>query len=88
MKVDISPNFPPNNSWTAAAELGDGLFGWGSSVWSLSKRVITDDFLSYRMAVSWRQPKSDRGPDGGLGPNQLLDPAGLDHVFVLTVPAK
>ena len=46
MKVDISPNFPPRSSWTAAAELGDGWSGCGSSVCSLSKRVIMVGTLS------------------------------------------
>src|SRR5688500_4432017 len=40
MKVDISPNFPPRSSCTAAAEFGEGLFGCGRSSASLSKRVI------------------------------------------------
>src|SRR5688500_4019004 len=40
MNVDISPNFPPNSSWTAAAEFGEGLFGRGRSMTIWSKRVI------------------------------------------------
>src|SRR5687768_16397296 len=40
MNVDISPNLPPSNSCTAAAEFGEGFRGRGSSSWSLSKRVI------------------------------------------------
>jgi hypothetical protein len=40
MKVDISPNFPPSSSCTAAAEFGDGFRGRGRSMAIWSKRVI------------------------------------------------
>src|SRR5690606_24409650 len=36
MSVDISPNFPPRSSWTAAASLAEGFFGLGSSIGSRS----------------------------------------------------
>src|SRR5688572_8338833 len=61
MKVDISPNFPPSSSCTAAAELGEGLSGWGSSVWSLSNRVIMD-WVSFCNSV-----RRDRDGDRNLG---------------------
>src|SRR4051794_12043121 len=40
MNVDISPNFPPMSSCTAAAPLGSGSVGGGSSTPSRSMRWI------------------------------------------------
>src|SRR5215211_6323693 len=40
MNVDISPNLPPMSSWTAAAPLGSGSVGGGSSTPRRSMRWI------------------------------------------------
>jgi hypothetical protein len=48
MRVDISPNFPPSSSWTAAAEFGLGAFGFGMSSGSRSTRMIISDAYDHQ----------------------------------------
>src|SRR3954447_7692793 len=53
MNVDISPNFPPMSSWTAAAPAGSGSDGGGISTPSRSMRLIMWVLLESGPRTQW-----------------------------------